>query len=181
MCDVLYMMFVDGYTVALKHNPVRAYNHTWCEYLFAPLIREATPLPRSRPLSRPISNPGRLFALPHFNPWTALGGLLLLFQWRHSSGPFPRNKPNPDPTPILLLALTITLTLTLTWASSSLPVPGCPLLISDPRQGSYVLNHPAVQHVHMTVTLTLTLTLTHTLLVTQGRGRDPRYYRLGGR
>lgn len=26
MCDVLYMMFVDGFTVALKHNPVRLNN-----------------------------------------------------------------------------------------------------------------------------------------------------------
>eukprot|EP00928_Gymnodinium_smaydae_P027834 TRINITY_DN21398_c0_g3_i1.p1 TRINITY_DN21398_c0_g3~~TRINITY_DN21398_c0_g3_i1.p1 ORF type:complete len:1077 (+),score=141.89 TRINITY_DN21398_c0_g3_i1:62-3292(+) len=40
VCDILYLLFVEGMVCIVKHNPVRAYNHAWVEKLFAPLIRE---------------------------------------------------------------------------------------------------------------------------------------------
>lgn len=40
ICDAFYLLFVEGMVCIVKHNPVRAYNHTWTEELLAPLIRE---------------------------------------------------------------------------------------------------------------------------------------------
>jgi carotenoid cleavage dioxygenase-like enzyme/acyl-CoA reductase-like NAD-dependent aldehyde dehydrogenase len=37
--DALFQLFVCNRTVLVKHHPVRAYNHRYCEQLFAPLIR----------------------------------------------------------------------------------------------------------------------------------------------
>lgn len=39
-CDALHMLFIENMTCIVKHNPVRAYNHTWMKKIFAPLIAE---------------------------------------------------------------------------------------------------------------------------------------------
>ena len=38
ICDVLHIMFVENMVCVVKQNPVRAYNHSWMEKLFQPLI-----------------------------------------------------------------------------------------------------------------------------------------------
>ncbi len=38
--DALHMLFVENMTVVVKHNPVRAYNHTYMQRIFAPLISQ---------------------------------------------------------------------------------------------------------------------------------------------
>ena len=39
-CDALHMLFIENMTCIVKHNPVRAYIHTWMKKIFAPLIAE---------------------------------------------------------------------------------------------------------------------------------------------